>query len=1088
MNKSLRFLAIGLALAVLLVSQVGVDRSTEAADVSLSDEEVQFAGVPGATDATEEKDYYRPDIMVNFYVKDNDLALPPRSATVTWSVPGDVGSGNATTFGLGARPEGGNGADDEHPTIGGADSFPEGPMGPGQGEFSPATTYSTSSDWAAYRGDDSTPLAGTPELTVNDSDQPNDNGSRLVTRTNVNEGQFDILGLVSGQSADVDDPPANGTTTIEALFKYHVADVFETDVGKGTGAGATQNRAKIFSNSDSVGEWVTITEVTLVGSTSTAPQTDTYWGAIEISSDSKATASGDGKVWVRDGDTITVEVYEDDNTTVITSDTATIDAENPSISGVSPSDGTVTDDSSPVVSFTVIDDGAGFDTGRPKTHVTVTVDDCVIPDGPITATRLSRTEMELLFRNPDGSWAQDADGILCADGTRLNIDSESDPQMNNHGTEFTIKVEATDGAGNTNSATAKVTIDTEAPAMVDRDLATGTGWADGKETSDRASIKVVFDESLDPDTVDASDFSVENPDVSIEDVIVGGVNKDEGTAAEQQLNELVFLVLSADLSSDARPRVELDGSVTDVAGNELKSDAVSRINDGIEPGVTVDAFPAQLLAKDGKSAISLSADENMSGNVGDNVTADCTCLGITGGGSQTVKKGDVALPTPSTGTYTFKQSGFKTTGIYGILVQASDSSGNETREGATKVTDEKVTATDVSSKTVTVSREPTEGDASTTTTNAVYTATVKLAKWPLADAGFTGSLEGAVSIKGADGTKVTNVDWGEDEEVTLEITHNDSDKDDEDVVEDMELLATYSYVMAEQTIEIDTDAPGVTFEPTGDTEIDTPFIRVHFDDDEYAGDTHTTVTITSATLTDADDNEWVLVDDEVNLLSSSDWKSYSYLPATPLALGEYTITVVGRDEAGNATDEESGKFKIVARPPVSIPLNLGWNLISLPAEPADSAIDTVINVAEVSQVLTYDPTIEGGWLAAVRVNGAFEGGLTNIDATRSYLVYTTSVDPLKVDIPGLAQGSQEFPPAIQLHKGWNMVPASSLNPDFPARDVDSYLSGVKWSRGYYYDSDGRLTGFIPGDNDDDELVVKGRGFIIYVTETSTLVP
>ena len=66
------------------------------------------------------------------------------------------------------------------------------------------------------------------------------------------------------------------------------------------------------------------------------------------------------RVWVRDGDTITVEVYEDDNTTVITSDTATIDAQDPSISGLSPSGGTVTDDSSPVVSFTIIDDGSGL--------------------------------------------------------------------------------------------------------------------------------------------------------------------------------------------------------------------------------------------------------------------------------------------------------------------------------------------------------------------------------------------------------------------------------------------------------------------------------------------------------------------------------------------------------------------------------------------------------------------------------------------------------------------------------------------------------------------------------------------------------
>ena len=626
---------------------------------------------------------------------------------------------------------------------------------------------------------------------------------------------------------------------------------------------------------------------------------------------------------------------------------------------------------------------------------------------------------------------------------------------------------------------AKVTIDTKAPSMVDRDLATGTGWADGKPTDDRASIMVVFNESLDADTVDASDFSVENPDVSIEDVIVGGVNVKDGEAAEKQLNELVFLVLSADLPSDARPRVELDGSVTDVAGNELKSDAVSRINDGIEPGVTVDAFPAQLLAEDGESAISLSADENLSGNVGD-ISPDCTCLGIAGGGIDGVDKGDVALPTPSTGTYTFKQSKFSDTGIYGILVQASDSSGNETRVGATKVKDEEVT---VSGTSVALSHE-----TALATTTATYTFSVGLAKWPLADAKFTGSLAGAVTIKGHDSATVTSVNWV-DGTVTFTRAYENvgAGYGSDSIADDMELLATYSYVNAEQTIEVDTDAPTVTFEPTGDTQIATPFIRVHFDDDEYAGDTHKTVTVMSATLSDADGNEWVLVDDEVNLLSSSDWMSYSYLPATPLALGEYTIEVTGEDEAGNSVTDD-GTFKIVARPPVSITLNLGWNLISLPAAAGDSAIDAVINVAEVSQVLTYDPTVEGGWLAAVRVDGAWEGGLTSIEASQAYLVYTTSVDPLKVDIPSLAVDRQVLPPEIELYVGWNMVPASSLDADFPARDIDSYLTGVEWSRGYYYAEDGRLTGFIPGDTDDDELVVRGRGFLIYVTADSTLVP
>ena len=181
---------------------------------------------------------------------------------------------------------------------------------------------------------------------------------------------------------------------------------------------------------------------------------------------------------------------------------------------------------------------------------------------------------------------------------------------------------------------------------------------------------------------------------------------------------------------------------------------------------------------------------------------------------------------------------------------------------------------------------------------------------------------------------------------------------------------------AEQTIEVDVRAPQATFKPRG-TQNGRPFIEIQWDEStEYAGDTHKTVTVTSATLTGPDGFELVLVDDETDVLQTSDWELYSYLPDSDLALGEYTITAIGRDEAGNVSDPQTGKFKVVARPPVTIPLNLGWNLVSLPGAAADSSIDAVINVEQVTQVLTYDPTVEGGWLAAVRVNGGWEGGLT----------------------------------------------------------------------------------------------------------------
>ena len=545
--------------------------------------------------------------------------------------------------------------------------------------------------------------------------------------------------------------------------------------------------------------------------------------------------------------------------------------------------------------------------------------------------------------------------------------------------------------------------------------------------------------------------------------------------------------------------MELDGSIMDKAGNELKTAAIPRAEDGIKPKVTVDAF-STLLADEGEKAVTFSADENLAANTAAVDFDECTCLAITGGSGTDTTRGPVDLATPSEGTYTFKAG--STTGIYGIVVQASDIRAQVTAEGlAKKVTDEKTKAADVEGGELELTPHDEDAEVVATTTVARFTVTVGLAKWPLADANFSLSLDDDVSIKGADGiddedsigeapipgSKVTEIDW-ENGTVTLQLTYSDGTKTIED---GDELEATYTYVKAEQTIEVDVGKPTATFMPDGDTQESRPFIRIQWDEDEYAGDTHTTVTVTSATLTDPDGNETVLVDDETNLLSSSDQKLFSYLPGSDLALGEYTISAVGRDAAGNVSEVQSEEFKVVARPPVSIKLNQGWNLISLPAEPADTSIDAVINVDEVSQVLTYDPTVEGGWLAAVRVNGSFEGGLTNINATKSYLVYTTSVDPLKVDIPGLAQGTQEFPPAIQLYKGWNMVPASSLNPDtdFP-RNIDSYLSGVEWSRGYYYNEDGRLVGFIPEAEyeDDEELVVKGRGFLVYVTEDSTLVP
>ena len=1113
MNKSLKFLAIGLALAVLLVSQVGVDRTAEAAAVALDDEEVSFTNADG-----EEKDYFKPGDTVDFYLMDDSLALPTsnQKTTVTWALGSNIGQEG------GPIP-----ARDEFSLVTGVvgSVFDEALA---QDNFN-----STSSKWAQYApGGDAgaTPLVGAPTVTVYEDDGQeaedgngdpqgdgiNGNGPGVefdTTRISRSGGTFQLLDRI-------DQPSGNGSTTIEAVFEYEVQDVFGADP-KGTGAKKDKNRAKVTSSSDGVGAWVEISEVETPGITTASSVSDVYYGSVVLTDDAREASTNANMVWVRDGDTLTVTFYEDDHVTEIDSDEATIDAEDPSITGFDPSNKTVTDDETPPVTFTMTDDGAGFETSGFRSNVDLLVKDgtsiCKIPDGELTATSLTQGEVEILFRSSD-DWG--SDGLECAMPNDRDPDEQFDADEvmenagigeddetgmfvaeagaafvgtlavrteqigdNNHGVQFNVIAVSEDGAGNIATANVGITIDTVKPGFDQNETQTGKTWdaKKKKEADSRSTIRVAFTESLDASTVDVDDFTVEDPDVSIEEVIVGGVNDDDGKFK----NERVYLVLSEELPSDSLPRVELDGSIRDVAGNELKKAAISRVEDGISPGITVDAFSAQLLAEDGETTVTFASDENM-GATAATMQNGCTCLGIAGGGGSEdigadpgVAKGNVGLPTPSTATHTFKQSG-RVTGIYGLLVQASDSRANLTKKGAKKVSNEEVTAT--------VDAEDTD------------LVTFSLKKWPLADADFTGTLSQAVKVsKSSGGTAlgtaegeatttamVVNVDW-ENGKVTMDLMGHGVATDDT-------LYATYSYVDAAQVVQVDLDPPEVTFSPSGDTQESRPFIRIMFDDKEYAGDSHTTVTVTSATLTDPDDNETELVGTDVNLLGTNDDKLFSYLPESDLALGEYTISAIGKDAAGNVTEEMTGKFKVVARPKVTIPLTLGWNLISLPAEPSDSSIDVVIDVPQVSQVLTYDPTAEGGWLAAVRVNGSFEGALTDIDATRAYLIYTTSEQDLKVDIPPPSVG--ETLPAIQLHAGWNLVPASSLDASFPVRDTDDYFSGLMWTRGYYYGSDGKLVGFKQGDSSDeadsdkvgDDAVIKGRGFFLYLTEDGVLVP
>ena len=288
--------------------------------------------------------------------------------------------------------------------------------------------------------------------------------------------------------------------------------------------------------------------------------------------------------------------------------------------------------------------------------------------------------------------------------------------------------------------------------------------------------------------------------------------------------------------------------------------------------------------------------------------------------------------------------------------------------------------------------------------------------------------------------------------------------------------------------DIDPDADGVQDEFS----IDDPnaFIRIDFSGEgrEYdAGeggddlDTHGMVTIVSAMLGDEDITDSLQANEAGNVF---------LFHASGLDLGDHDLEVVAMDEAGNKNSSAfEATITITERKPYTLKLNPGWNLVSIPGEPMDSDINTVIPADHpATTVLTYDPSVPGGWLTALRgADGSFTGTLTNISAGRAYWVQTPSFEGLKVDIPKQAVGAQILP-TIAIAQGWNLIPILDVDGDFMLSDAEdyNYFSGL---------SDGAVTGIYTFNTITNSWtgiaegdVEIGKGYWVYATKAGVIVP
>jgi hypothetical protein len=162
---------------------------------------------------------------------------------------------------------------------------------------------------------------------------------------------------------------------------------------------------------------------------------------------------------------------------------------------------------------------------------------------------------------------------------------------------------------------------------------------------------------------------------------------------------------------------------------------------------------------------------------------------------------------------------------------------------------------------------------------------------------------------------------------------------------------------------------------------------------------------------------------------------------------------------------------------VNITLNSGWNLISLPLIPTNSAIATVLSgvSSHVISVWYYDGTTP--WLSWSPGVG---GSLSTMDQKKAYWINmkTDSAQYTLTENGSVGLPPPGLPTTIDVAAGWNMTGFKSTC----ARTAGSYLSGVPWVRIWSF-TNGAWSAV-----DSSDKMQAGLGYWIAATGAGTIYP
>ena len=627
----------------------------------------------------------------------------------------------------------------------------------------------------------------------------------------------------------------------------------------------------------------------------------------------------------------------------------------------------------------------------------------------------------------------------------------------------------------TDEALAQITIDTVDPKLVE--ARTGIKWDDIDEELDdnnKTWIQVIFEDlsPIDEDTVESDDFVVEGH--TVKDVKTYGDDADEGEGAKTR--RMVFIELEDELAPDETPDVTLvPNGIADKAGNE-QDDGEAEAKDYIAPSFTVVSVVAprtpegesnQLAGDDDEVVITITSDERIV-----ETRPSVTVSYVNAPSGSVYTKVGTAETCDDEGNDDGKR-------VRGEIVNNNNCQDSDAADGsALGTTIQKISNTEWI---VTVDEPESTG---------YYNIYIS---------GHDRSSQRNEGDEGVAPADIVTDFFERDGDVNSDDAHyfqgdvnlsNPGVRVSGEPVEDTEPTVEFKSPLF---VELDFTRPYIS-DCASDVDKDERDANCYAESDEYAKDSFDSVTVTSFTLNGTDITDSVKTTDDETFLVSLEG----------IEIGDHEIELQAMDQAGNELDKAlSIEFEVEERDDFTKRLSPGWNLVSIPGEPADSDISVVFGSdVEVRTIYTYDPVIPGGWMVAVRetLDSEWQGDLMDITARRGYWVLSDAIQDWDVSIPRIAGGAVGTgtpiqPPVIALYAGWNLVPVIDVTGNFDGDGISAqtYLQslddGLDLARVLGFDTitNSWSTVMAPESGPSGKLDY-GKAYWVFVRQAGSLVP